>query len=214
MMGDWIRGTRGMRANVKGVYIGLLIHQYDNGWIPADLDTLGLIEPEVGSVWVSLKDKFEEFEPGKLRNKKLEEVRAFWNKQRKNGESGGRPKKENPEHNPNSNPKANPNHNHHIDLDPDIDIEVKLKGALDEIYIDGQRPKWSHINFEFELNTFKEKVRGSPSHYAEHDTGGIRLAFQKQLRDAKLKHKNGTGQNSNIQHLAGLVEARRNKKTG
>ena len=210
MMGDWIRGTRGMRAEVKGVYIGLLIHQYDNGFIPADMDVLTLIEPEVGKVWVSLKDKFEEYEPGKLRNKKLEEVRDFWNKQRNNGKKGGRPKEENP----NNNPKANPNTNHHIDLDHDIDIEVKLKGALDEIYIGGQRPKWGHINFEFELNTFMEKVRGSPSHYAGHDTGGIRLAFQKQLRDAKFKHKNGTNQNSNIQHLAGLVEARRNKKTG
>ena len=91
MMGDWIRGTQGMRAEVKGVYIGLLIHQYDHGFLPSDLETLCLIEPEVGKVWDKLKCKFEEFEAGKLRNKKLEEVRNFWNKQRNNGKKGGKP---------------------------------------------------------------------------------------------------------------------------
>jgi hypothetical protein len=67
---------------------------------------------------------------------------------------------------------------------PEVNIEDKLL-ALDELYLDGQRPKWSHINFDFELNTFLEKVRGSPGHYAGHDTDGIRLAFQSQLRKAK-----------------------------
>lgn len=123
MMGDWIRGTRGMRADVKGVYIGLLIHQYDSGYIPADLDELALIEPEVGKVWVKLKDKFQEFEPGKLRNKKLEEIRNFWEKQSKNGSKGGRPKKNKPKTNPNNNPKTNPKGNHHNDIDHDYDIE-------------------------------------------------------------------------------------------
>lgn len=127
MMGDWIRGTRGMKAEVKGVYIGLLIHQYDHGYLPSDLETLALIEPEVGKVWVILKEKFEEFAPGKLRNKKLEEVRDFWNKQGKNGKKGGRPKKENPKHNPDNNPKTNPKHNHHNDLDLDNDSDLKNK---------------------------------------------------------------------------------------
>ena len=188
MMGDWIRGTRGMRANVKGVYIGLLIHQYDNGFIPADLETLSLIEPEVGSVWVLIKDKFEEFEPGKLRNKKLEEVRDFWSKQSKNGKKGGRPQNKNPNNNPKDNPEPNPNNNHQYDIDIDIDIENKLNSALDEIYVEGQAMKWKHVNFILELNSFKEKVRGSPDHYRNHDSGGIRLAFQSQLRNAK--HKN------------------------
>lgn len=122
MMGDWIKGTRGMRAEVKGVYIGLLIHQYDHGYLPADVDDLSLIEPEVNKVWHKLKEKFEEFEPGKLRNKKLEDVRAFWKKQKSNGKQGGRPKK--PKLNPNSNPNDIPNHNHHNDIDIDSDSEV------------------------------------------------------------------------------------------
>lgn len=66
-----------------------------------------------------------------------------------------------------------------------IEIENKLNSALDEIYLDAQKPKWNHIDFDFELTAFMEKVRGSPTHYAGHDTGGMRLAFQAQLRNAK-----------------------------
>ncbi len=204
MMGDWIRGTRSMRAEVKGVYIGLLIHQYDEGWLPADIETLSLIEPEVGKVWVFLKDKFEEFEPGKLRNKKLEDVRDFWSKQAKNGSKGGRPPKYKPKVNPNSNPEANPKPNHHYDLDIDYDIELNIKGAFDQIYLEQQKMKWSHLNFDFEYLAFCEKVRGSPTHYQNHDTGGLRLAFQKQLRDSKGK-SNGHSKTKREQHTEDLA---------
>lgn len=83
-------------------------------------------------------------------------------------------------------------------------IELKLKESLDEIYIDGQRPKWGHIDFDFEYNSFCEKVRGSPGHYANHDTGAIRLAFQSQLRHAKKK-TNGTPKDKRSQHLEDLA---------
>jgi uncharacterized protein YdaU (DUF1376 family) len=127
MMGDWLRGTRGMRAEVRGVYINLLIHQYDHGYLPSDMETLSLIDPEVGKVWVLLKEKFLEVAPGKLQNKKLEEVRSFWEKQGNNGKKGGRPKKENPKHNPDKNPNGNPKHNHHNDLDLDNDSKKNNK---------------------------------------------------------------------------------------
>ncbi len=195
MMGDWIKGTRGMRAEVKGVYIGLLIHQYDHGFIPADLDELALIEPEVVKVWVKLKEKFEEFEPGRLRNKKLEEVREFWNKQASNGKKGGRPKRKKPEENPNNNPEPNPNTKLHYDLDHDIDLEIKIKEAFDEIYLDNQRVIWTHIDFNFQFNAFCEKVRGSPGHYQNHTTDGLRLALQSQLRHAKPRTNS---QNNNL----------------
>ena len=198
MMGDWIKGTRGMRADVKGVYIGLLIHQYDHGYLPSDVDDLSLIEPEVGKVWVKLKEKFEEFEPGKLRNKKLEEVRAFWNKQANNGKKGGRPNKPNPEANPNSNPKPNPNQKLHYDLDLDLDYELRIKEAFDQIYLEDQEMKWPHLDFKFQFRTFCEKVRGSPDHYRLHNTNGLRLALQKQLRDAKPTSKNGKQTTSDL----------------
>jgi len=122
MMGDWTMGTRGMKAQVKGVYIDLLIHQYDNGFIPSDMEELSLIVPEVGLVWDKLSVKFELFEPGKLRNDKLERVRAFWEKQGANGSKGGRPPKEKPKQNPNN----NPNTNHHNDLDNEYDLNDEL----------------------------------------------------------------------------------------
>lgn len=178
-----------MTAQVKGVYIGLLIHQYDNGFIPEDIEELARIEPEVVKVWDKLKIKFPKVAPGELKNLRLEEIRDFWNKQSKNGKKGGRPKKEEPKLNPNNNPKENPNTNLHYEHDLDTDIELKLKGAFDEIYLEQQSIKWPHLDFLFEFRSFCEKVRGSPSHYRQHTTDGIRLAFQSQLRYAK---KNGT----------------------
>lgn len=86
-------------------------------------------------------------------------------------------------------------------------IEVLLFAALGEIYISDQKPKWGHIDFDFEVNTFKEKVRGSPLDYHTRDTAGIRNAFQYQLRNAKKKH-NGKGQgiNGKQQHTNSLIE--------
>lgn len=135
VIGDWLKGTRGMRAEVRGVYINLLLFQWDNGYIPSDMDELFLIDPEVGKVWDKLKGKFVPAGPGKLQNKKNEEVREFWRKQSKNGEKGGRPKKENPEQNPNDNPNQNPNNNHHIDIDHDNGIKIKKESiSKNEIF--------------------------------------------------------------------------------
>jgi uncharacterized protein YdaU (DUF1376 family) len=158
MMGDWVRGTRGMTAQVKGVYIGLLIHQYDHGFIPSDIKTINLIEPEAQKVWHFLAEKFEEIEPGKLQNKKLEEVRRFWNKQSKNGSKGGRPSKNknpniNPNKNPNINPNENPKHNHHIDIDNYIIIDgevIKDLMPILETYeaaLNGRQKEYKGLNW-------------------------------------------------------------------
>ena len=93
IIGDWLKGTRGMKSSVKGVYLSLLLYQWDNGFIPESIEDLTLIDAEVGSVWVSISDKFKQVEQGKLQNEKLEEVRNFFSKQKKNGQLGGRPKK-------------------------------------------------------------------------------------------------------------------------
>lgn len=164
MMGDWIRGTRGMRADVKGVYIGLLIHQYDSGFLPADVEELALIEPEVGKVWVKLKEKFEEFEPGKLRNKKLEEVRAFWSKQSNNGQKGGRPKNCKPKPNPNNNPKTNPKGNHHNnDLDLDNDNGINNDNDLLLEYENWTQQIIDGNDHHFEQMFMKESIPQSPN---------------------------------------------------
>lgn len=64
-----------------------------------------------------------------------------------------------------------------------------LKNAFDSLYIDSQKTKWSHIDFDFEYETFCDKVRGSPDRYQEHNVSGLRLAFQAQLRTAKSTPK-------------------------
>src|SRR5690606_31592775 len=67
-------------------------------------------------------------------------------------------------------------------------VEEKLLQRLDELYLDQQRVKWPEIDFDAEVKSFFEKVRGSPSYYANHED--LRLAFQAQLRNAKKKQPN------------------------
>lgn len=78
------------------------------------------------------------------------------------------------------------------------EIDNTINRALDEIYLEQQKPKWQHIDFDFEVNSFKEKVRGSPDHYRNHDTSGLRLAFQSQLRNAKKKFNGTDKQTANL----------------
>lgn len=216
MIGDWLKGTKLMTAQVRGVYVELLIHQWDNGFIPDDMDQLSMIDRDIFKVWDKLKDKFEAVAPGQLQNRKLEEIRAFWSKQKGNGKQGGRPKKTQtePKQEPKVNPNENPNHNLHNELDIDIDIEEKIKGALDEIYLDQEQIKWPHLDFNFEVQTFCNKVRGSPDDYLNHDRNGIRKAFQYQLRNAKPK-KNGKQQtDKGTEHIAGLMEGFKRRNSG
>jgi hypothetical protein len=89
-------------------------------------------------------------------------------------------------------------------LNPVVDLEKKLTVALDELYIDQEKLKWKEIDFDFELTAFQNKVRGSPDHYRNHDTGGIRLALQSQLRNAKpKKHAANKGTSTGISTQAG-----------
>lgn len=151
MMGDWIKGTRGMKAAVRGVYIGLLLFQWDNHFIPSDMEELILIEPEVKSVWEKLSNKFNKISETQLQNEKLEEVRAFFSKQKTNGSKGGRPKN----NNPNNNPKPNPNNNLHNEFEYNINnnnINLNKKGVEKSVFkiagiSQNQKPsEWIKIN--------------------------------------------------------------------
>lgn len=66
-------------------------------------------------------------------------------------------------------------------------VNENLKTAFDDMYLDAQRIQWKEIDFDFELKAFRQKVLGSPDQYRGHDVGGLRLAFQFQLRNAKKK---------------------------
>jgi hypothetical protein len=92
------------------------------------------------------------------------------------------------------------------DIDTENDIELKLKGAFDENYLDKEPMKWAHLDFNFELQTFINKVRGSPEDYTTHDRNGLRKAFQYQLRNSKGKSKNGSTKDKSTEHLSSLVE--------
>lgn len=169
VIGDWLKGTRGMRADVRGVYMGLLLHQWEKGFIPSDMSDLEEIEREVGKVWDKLKDKFIEIAPGKLQNVKLEEVREFWQKQKKNGKKGGRPKDNNPKANPNNNPETNPKDNHHNDIDLDSAIELKDKKESEKTFDDSmvlldeslaEVERWTNDVIEGNDSYFEVMVKG------------------------------------------------------
>lgn len=158
MIGDWLKGTRGMKAEVRGVYLGLLLYQWDNGYIPSDMEELCLIDPELPKVWDKLKSKFIEIEPGKLQNKKNDEVKEFWSKQKKNGGKGGRPKTKKPDVNPNDNPTTNPNNNLHNDLDLDNDIndlnnKKESENDSRETVLDFNKPDVDGDDIYFSLDT-------------------------------------------------------------
>lgn len=95
------------------------------------------------------------------------------------------------------------------------EIEAILEHALDEIYIDQEQIKWPHLDFNFELETFKNKVRGAPDDYTNRDKGGIRHAFQYQLRNSKGKPKNGsTAKDKSTEHLSGLMAGFKRRNGG
>lgn len=105
----------------------------------------------------------------------------------------------------------------HMEIENEIvienEIEDRIKEAFDSIYLDKQNIKWPHIDFMFEYRSFCEKVRGSPDHYKRHDTGGLRLAFQSQLRNAKPKvngKQNGITAQGTLDRLNSYTDKPRN----
>lgn len=71
---DWLQGTAKLFHAEKGVYIDLLAHHHQDGFLPIDVKRLakicGITQVEFEEIWTVLKDKFYE-EGGKLFNKKL-----------------------------------------------------------------------------------------------------------------------------------------------
>lgn len=105
----------------------------------------------------------------------------------------------------------------HMEIENEIviedEIEDKIKSAFDDIYINQEAMKWPHLDFEFECNTFMNKVRGSPGEYKKRDTNSLRLAFQYQLRNSKGK-KNGHTKKQSPADLAEALAMRMAKDAG
>jgi hypothetical protein len=214
LMGDWRMLTSGLRADAKGVLIGLFIHQYHHGSLPQLLEDLQLIEPEVGKVWVSIQHLFPVTGENRRNNPELEDVRAFWSKQAGNGSKGGRPAKSIPTPNPKGNPTHNPKANHHndIDLDPDQVKEMELRDAFGlafdertlEIY--AMQFKSRGVNILQELNDFRILVANAWDNYRSYDAGQLRSAFQYQLKKLKQQPNGKTTHDKKQAYVGGLVD--------
>lgn len=202
--GDYMQDTRALPLNVRGAWVELMIHMWRSedrgiivGTIPEFAMMMGCSFEEANSAIGLLQQKkicdYKILANGMLELKcrrmyrEAETTRA----KSKAGKASAEAKRVKASVQTHAETKQ-PTESQHIydnDIDNDVanGIELKLKESLDEIYIDGQRPKWSHVDFDVELMGFQEKVRGSPGKYVDHDVGAMRLAFQSQLRSAKRK---------------------------
>lgn len=79
---DWLAssGTREMSLAERGAFIDLLCFQWEDGFIVDDPDRLakrlGVSTREMRRIWPALRPHFEEIQPGRLANPRLEQERA------------------------------------------------------------------------------------------------------------------------------------------
>jgi hypothetical protein len=96
----WLSSTAEMDADCRGWYINLLLHQYDKGSLPSDIEKLAQLAVVKFSEFERfkqvfeqvLKQKFEHSEDGRLKNPKADEVlrgrQKFTEKRSKSGKIG------------------------------------------------------------------------------------------------------------------------------
>lgn len=102
-----LTSTSGWKDDEFGCYFRLLIHQFDKGSIPDDINKLARISPSVRKHWNHLiKEKFVSDGNGGLINTVMDEIRKdieqMREKNKENGRKGGRSKK------PTAKPVGNP----------------------------------------------------------------------------------------------------------
>lgn len=196
---DWQGGTMTMTRHLKGCYMDLLNAQFNSGHLSLD-DIKTVLGSDFGSSWPALQKKFQRDKDGNFFNERLKierDKRSAYSESR----AGNRKKK------PNISISYVPhmeNENENENLKKE-GVEEKLK-RLDDIYIEQQRMKWKHIDFELEYRSFLEKVRGSPEVYADHQD--LRLAFQAQLRNAKRLPPNAKSANITDQQRDEFIRKR------
>lgn len=183
---DFLSGIQDLTMEERGQYITLLCLQHQKGHLSmkainlcvgnAAADVMAKFRQDSAGLWYNVRME-EEIEKRAAHGEKQKQRALDGWKKRKNKESQMPPQET-------GNAAALPLVNANANVDG---IEIKLKGAFDEIYLEQQKMKWPHLDFQFEFRTFCEKVRGSPDHYANHDTSGMRFALQSQLRGSKGK---------------------------
>jgi hypothetical protein len=212
--GDYLQDTRMLPLNVRGAWVELMIHMWRSkergvivGTMPEFAMMMGCQFEEANFAIGLLQQKsicdYEIMANGMLKlicRRMVREAKTSIERSEA-GKAGVEARKAKAIAKANEQAKTKQNTDNDIGIKTDTEfknelkkveekieiIEDRLTSALDELYIDQQRQKWSHVDFDIELMAFKEKVRGSPDHYKTHDTGGLRLAFQSQLRGAKKK---------------------------
>ena len=91
-----LTSTIGWTDSEFGTYLRLLIHQFDNGSIPSDLNKLAKFAPNVKKNWHIISSKFIEKNADELINEVMDEIyqhaQAKKQRNRENGNKGGRKK--------------------------------------------------------------------------------------------------------------------------
>lgn len=211
-VGDYIKDTRVLPLAVRGAWVDLILYMWES---PVRGELTGTIEDfarlmsceksEAKFALDLLKQKgtadFFLLDDGQLKviSRKMKRDAEISKIRSEAGKNGVKAKINNDFASAKAKAKHKQNPEYEYEVENENTIELKLKESLDDLYLDQQRPKWSHIDFDFEYQTFCDKVRGSPEKYSTHDAGSLRLAFQSQLRFAKKK-PNGT-QKTNIPKL-------------
>jgi hypothetical protein len=97
---NWLVSTKEMHANTRGWYLNLILHQYDKGDLPSDIEELAnladvrMSEYETfKQAWEQvLKHKFRQNETGRLENDKAKEIlkkrEMFVEKRKRSGTIG------------------------------------------------------------------------------------------------------------------------------
>lgn len=145
---DALVGTALMSCEEFGAYMRLLLYQWAHGSLPDDPKALKMLAG--AKVSAIVLEKFTKGEDGKLRNDRMEMERQkqseFREKQRENGNRGGRPKLNQVE--PKNNPSLNPNESPHRPTPQDEDEKGILsssvpKGIAKGMQADGFPDAWS-----------------------------------------------------------------------
>lgn len=168
----FMTSTLGWKEEEQGAYLRLLVVQFDQGGIPADIEGIGAISSVAKKIWAKkLRHKFRFVnEDGTLYNKVMKGVRdEAIEKQvinKENGGKGGRPPKNRTVilNKPNGSEKHNPNESETKPIPVTSNQEPKENTVAERVGVEWwamfRRAAGSHINdeiLELEIGKFRNK---------------------------------------------------------
>jgi hypothetical protein len=227
--GDWAGGTATMTRHLKGCYMDVLNAQFNSG--PLSLEEIKtVLGSDFGSSWPALQKKFILAATGLYYNERLQiekEKRSAYVKSRKRN-------LDHPHMAPHKAKRMDPhtdNENENVieagngrggpeEREKQIAAQEEIfRRSFDERTMEGYGMAFKGVNLQQELTDFKLKVCNAWKDYQHRDVGGIRSAFQFQLRQARERAQtqiNGTVKSTSKkqQHTADLVAAHTRKYGG